>query len=88
MSQSENGNAPLASVEEIQRKWGDLTLKVAQLETGNTALEHENKSLRQLLERVVEHRKKSHGELVNLITTLVSKLPINDVGVVSVEVIG
>ncbi|HUC85725.1 MAG TPA: hypothetical protein VL970_11080, partial [Candidatus Acidoferrales bacterium] len=30
----------------------------------------------------VEHRKKSHGELVNLITTLVTKLPINDVGVI------
>ena len=40
--------------------------------------------MRSLLERVVEHRKKSHSELVNLITTLVStKLPmINDVGVI------
>jgi len=81
MSQPEN-NAPPASVDEIQKSWGDLTLRVAQLETGNTALEHENKALRQLLERAIEHRKKSHGELVNLITTLVSKLPINDVGVI------
>ncbi len=53
-----------------------------QSETECTALEQENKTLRSLLERVVEHRKKSHGELVNLITTLVTKLPINDVGVI------
>ncbi len=38
--------------------------------------------MRSLLERVVEHRKKSHGELVNLITTLATKMPINDVGVI------
>ena len=82
MAQSENGNGPAASVDEIQKSWHGLTLRVEQLETGNTALEHENKTLRQLLERAIEHRKKSHGELVNLLTTLVSKLPINDVGVV------
>ncbi|HEV2695405.1 MAG TPA: hypothetical protein VG347_21095 [Verrucomicrobiae bacterium] len=81
MSQPEN-NAPPVSMDEIQKSWSDLTLRVAQLETGNTALEHENKALRQLLERSIEHRKKSHGELVNLITTLVSKLPLNDVGVI------
>ncbi len=81
MSANPNSTPP-ASVEEIQKSWNDLTLRVEQLETGNTALEHENKTLRQLLERVVEHRKKSHGELVTLLTTLVSKLPINDVGVV------
>jgi hypothetical protein len=69
-------------MDEIQKSWSGLTLRVEQLETGNTALEHENKALRQLLERAIEHRKKSHGELVNLITTLVSKLPINDVGVI------
>jgi len=69
-------------MDEIQKSWGDLTLRVQQLETGNTALEHENKALRQLLERAIEHRKKSHGELINLLTTLVSKLPINDIGVV------
>jgi hypothetical protein len=44
------------------------------------ALERENKNLRQLMERVVEHRQKSHGELVMLLTGLVSKLPINDIG--------
>lgn len=82
MSQTVNGVSPVVSVDEIQRKWNDLTLKVEQLETGNTALEHDNKNLRQLLQSVVEHRKKSHGELVNLLTTLVSKLPLNDVGVI------
>ena len=82
MSQTDKPAAPLPSLEEIQRGWNDLTLRVQQSETECTALEQENKALRSLLERVVEHRKKSHGELVNLITTLVTKLPINDVGVI------
>lgn len=82
MSQPENGNGPVVSVDEIQRHWHDLTLRVQQLEAERGGLEQENKSLRQLLERAIEHRKKSHGELVGLLTTLVSKLPINDVGVV------
>ena len=82
MSQIENGNQPAASVEEIQRQWAGLTLRVQQLESEQTALEAENKSLRSLLETTIEHRKKSHGELVNQITNLVSKLPLNDVAVV------
>ncbi len=56
MAQTEN-NATLASVEEIQKAWHNYTLRIEQLETNNTALEHENKSLRRLLENVVEHRK-------------------------------
>ncbi len=82
MSESLNGTAPVPSLEEIQREWHDLKLRMQQSETECSALELENKALRSLLERVVEHRKKSHGELVNLITTLVTKLPINDVGVI------
>jgi hypothetical protein len=82
MSETQNGAAPLPSLEEIQKGWHDLMLRVQQSESECRALEQENKALRSLLERVVEHRKKSHGELVNLITTLVTKLPINDVGVV------
>ena len=35
-----------------------------------------------MLERVIEHRQKSHTELVLLVTDLVSKLPINDVGII------
>ena len=82
MSLPENGTAPVASVDETQKSWHDLDLRLRQLEVGNVALEHENKNLRQLVERVVQHRKKSHGDLVNLLATLVSKLPINDVAVV------
>jgi hypothetical protein len=82
MSDSPNGSAPVPSLEEIQRGWHDLNLRMQQSETECGALEQENKALRTLVERVVEHRKKSHGELVNLITTLVTKLPINDVGVI------
>jgi hypothetical protein len=82
MSQLQNSNIAPVPLEEIQKSWSDLTLHVAQLETANIALEAENKKLRSLVERVVEHRQKSHGELVNLIATLVSRLPLNDVGVV------
>jgi hypothetical protein len=82
MAQNENGVGPIVPIEEIQRDWHDFTLRVQQLETERAALEHENKMLRSLVERVVEHRQKSHGELVNLLATLVSRLPINDIGVV------
>ena len=73
---------PSASVEQIQKGWHELTLRVSQLEAERAVLEHENKNLRQLLERVIEHRQKSHGELILLLTGLVSKLPINEVGVI------
>jgi hypothetical protein len=82
MSESKNGAPPLPSLEEIQRDWSDLMSRMQQSERECGALEQENKALRALLEKVVEHRKKSHSELVNLITTLVTKLPINDVGVI------
>lgn len=72
--------APTASVEEMQQGWHELRLRVSQLEAERAALEHENKSLRNLFERVVEHRQRSHGELVLLLAGLVSKLPITDVG--------
>jgi hypothetical protein len=82
MSETSNGAMPVPSLEEIQRNWHDLNLRIQESKAECQALEQENKSLRSLLEKVVEHRKKSHGELVNLITTLVTKLPINDVGVI------
>ncbi len=72
----------VASVEEIQKGWHELTLRVGQLEAEKAALEQENKAQRQLLERVIEHRQKSHGELVLLLTSLVGKLPLNDVGAI------
>ncbi len=53
---------------------------MAQLEADRGVIEQEIKALRQLLERVIEHRQKSHGELVLLLTTLVSKLPLTDIG--------
>jgi hypothetical protein len=68
-------------MEEIQQGWHGLAMRVDQLESERSALEQENKSLRTLLEKTIEYRQKSHGELVNLIAGLVSKLPINDVGV-------
>jgi hypothetical protein len=70
------------SLEDIKKGWHDLTLRVSQLEVEKDALQHENKSLRFLVERVIEHRQKSHSELVLLLSGLVSKLPINDIGVV------
>ncbi len=73
---------PTAAAEEVQAGWHELKLRVTQLEAERAALEHDVKSLRALLGRVIEHRQKSHGELVLLLSGLVSKLPINDVGVI------
>jgi hypothetical protein len=72
--------AATVSVEEMQRGWHELTLRVAQLEAEKGALEHEIKDLRLVVQRIIEHRQKSHSELVLLLTGLVSKLSINDVG--------
>ena len=59
-----------------------MMLRVEQLEADRGALEQENKTLRSLLERAIDHRQKSHSELVLILTTLVSKLPLNEVGVI------
>jgi hypothetical protein len=75
-------NQPPTPVEEMQQGWHELQLRVGQLEADGQKLEQENKALKFLLERVIEHRQKSHTELVLLLSGLVSKLPINDVGVV------
>ena len=77
-----SGDAPPASLEEIQKAWHELVSKVGQLEMDRNILEQENKALRFLIERVVEHRQKSHSDLVLILTNLVSKLPINEVGFV------
>lgn len=73
---------PVVTVEEIQQGWHELKLRVDQLEAEGESLHKENHDLRFLLERVIEHRQKSHSELVILLSSLVGKLPINDVGVV------
>ncbi len=82
MTEIETATTPVACLEEIQQEWHELSLRVGQLEADTNALEKENKALRFLLETIIEHRQKSHGELVMLLTGLVSKLPINDVGVI------
>ena len=82
MAESENGAGSVPSLEEIQKGWRDLNLRVRQLDAELTTVEQENKSLRSLLERIVEHRQKSHAEMVGILTSLVTKLPINDIGVV------
>jgi hypothetical protein len=82
VTETETGGNTSVPVEEIQRGWHALTARVTQLEAEKALLEQENKDLRFLLERAIELRQKSHGELVLLLTSLVSKLPINDVGVV------
>jgi hypothetical protein len=87
MTQTENATAPSASVEDIQKGWNELTLRVEQLEADRQALEQENKTLRALLERALEHRQKSHSELVLILATLVSKLPLNDVGVIVAKLV-
>src|SRR5260370_1302600 len=74
--------APQVTVDEIQKGWHELRLRVGQLEAERSVLEKENKALRELLERTIEHRQKSHSELVMLLAGLVSKLPINDIGVI------
>ena len=80
MAQTENNGASPAALEEIQKNWNQFTLRIEKLETINAALEQDNHNLRRLLGNTVEYRKKSHTELVNLVTTLVSKLPFNDLG--------
>jgi hypothetical protein len=82
MMQTEQAASPGALMEDIQKGWNELKLRVAQLEADRGALEQENKTLRALLERAIDHRQKSHTELVLILTTLVSKLPLNDVGVI------
>ena len=82
MAENDNGAAPIPPVEELQKGWHDLNLKVRQMDAELTMVEQENKMLRSLMERMIEHRQKSHAEMVNILTSLVTKLPINDIGVV------
>jgi hypothetical protein len=80
MTETHNVAPVVPSIEEIQKDWHELMLRVAQLEKDKSLLEQENKAIRFLLERVIDHRQKSHTELVMVLTNLVSKLPLNDVG--------
>ncbi len=67
MTQSDNGAGTSVSMEEIQQGWNDLKDKVEQAAAERSALEAENKALRFLLERLIEHRQRSHGDLVNFL---------------------
>ncbi len=82
MTGTEHVAAAPPPMEEIQQGWHELISRVGQLEAEKQALEQESKSLRFMLERVIDHRQKSHNELVLIVTTLVSKLPLNDLGAV------
>lgn len=59
-----------------------MLTRVGALEGELSALTTENHKLRQQLEKLIAHRQASHSELIILLTTLVSKLPINDIGVI------
>src|SRR5579862_3515213 len=82
MIESQSASNPIVSAGGNSANGEALPLQVEQLEAEVRALEREAKAIRQLLERAVEHRQKSHSELVMLLTGLVSKLPINEVGVI------
>lgn len=82
MSEADTIMTVLVSTDDVRKGWHDLQLRVGQLEAERAALQQESKELRTLLERVIEHRQKSHSELINLLSGLVAKLPINDIGVV------
>ena len=82
MDDTVDNTRPVATMEEVQAGWHELKLRIGQLEAERAALTQDNKALRALLERVIEHRQKSHCELVLLLSSLVSKLPIHDVGVI------
>jgi hypothetical protein len=82
MAQTENLAPAAVPLEQMQREWDGLKSKLVQLETEQSALEMEIKALRRLLESSIDHRQKSHGELVIVLTNLVSKLPLNDVGII------
>lgn len=87
MKQTDNAEAAIAPVEDIQKGWHEMQLRLEQLEADRGALEQENKALRLLLERVIEHRQTSHNDLVLILTTLVSKLPLNDIGVIVAKLV-
>jgi hypothetical protein len=82
MTESETAPTAGGAAEKASEGADALTLRVEQLEAGMRALEHEGKAMRLLMERMIEHRQKSHSELVLLLAGLVSKLPINEIGVI------
>jgi hypothetical protein len=82
MSDSSPSATPPATIEEIQQGWNELKLRVGELELERKVLQQENKSLRFLLERLIEHRQTSHNELILILSGLVGKLPLTDAGLI------
>lgn len=82
MTPTENPAAASSAAEEAPKDSSELKSRLAQLEAEHGAAEKEIKTLRLLLESTIEHRQKSHGELIIILTNLVSKLPINEVGII------
>ncbi len=76
-----------ASIEQVQQSWPELTLRVAELEAERDLLRGEIKSLRAFLNRVIDYRQRSHNELVLILTNLVSKLPMTDLGIVVAKLV-
>lgn len=79
---TETSALAVPSLQEIQEQWNVMLTRLGATEAEVQALATENHKLRQQLEKLIAHRQSSHSELVILITTLVSKLPINDIGVI------
>lgn len=73
---------PPADADAIHRDWPEMTMRVAELESGLAAHREEARQLRALLEQLIDHRQRSHSELVHLLSNLVSKLPLTDAGLV------
>lgn len=82
MSDSPQATELPARTQEQQPGAQDVQLRLEQIEASQAALDQEHRNLRYLIESVIAHRLQSHSELVLLLTNLVSKLPINDVGLI------
>jgi hypothetical protein len=87
MTEREGATPSTAPPTEVPAAKPELDLRLSQLEEQYKTLAQDFKTLRSLLERIAEHRQKSHNELVLLLTGLVGKLPINDVGVVVAKLV-
>ncbi|MFN3409382.1 MAG: hypothetical protein ACK45B_10340 [Limisphaerales bacterium] len=87
MSETSRPAAAPADLAVIQRDWHELTLRVAALETSLAAQCEAARHLRALVEQMIDHRQRSHGELILLLSNLVSKLPLTDAGVVVAKLV-
>src|SRR6516162_2277450 len=87
MTDREGATPSTAPATEVPAAKPELDLRLSQLEANYKTLAQDFKTVRSLLERIAEHRQRSHNELVLLLTGLVGKLPINDVGVVVAKLV-